>query len=94
MIETSAVPTVGDEAPTLTPPAHYDDWLADLIAVADTGLDPFAQAWKDAPPDARAYLLATEPEAYESLKQKAAAISTQATEASTHEGHEASGGRE
>lgn len=62
--------------PALVMPANYDDWLADLRAVADTGLDPFAQAWKDSPIECRGYLMGTEPDAYEHLKAHAAAVST------------------
>ena len=64
--------------PPLPAPDGYDDWLADLRAVADNGLDPFASAWHDSPERCRLYLMATEPEAYEQLKARAAAVSAPA----------------
>jgi phage recombination protein Bet len=63
-------------APLLPQPAGFDDWLSDLIAVSENGLDAFGSAWKDAPAPMRGYLMATDPDTYERLKQGAAAVSS------------------
>jgi phage recombination protein Bet len=53
------------------PPAGYDDWLTDMLSVADNGLDAMRDAWKKSRPDfcsyARAHDLAR-------LTEKAAAV--------------------
>ena len=66
-----------DSTPALPQPAGFDDWLSDLIAVSENGLDAFAAAWKDAPAPMRGYLMATDPDTYERLKQGAAAVSSE-----------------
>jgi phage recombination protein Bet len=75
-IDVATVDVTTSDEPALAQPDGYDDWLIDLRATADTGLDPFAQAWKDSPQPQRDYLIATEPEAYEAMKQRAAAVSS------------------
>lgn len=58
--------------PALQPPEQFDDWLLDLTAVADEGSELFASAWHAAPDACRKYLMATTPERYEQLKDRAA----------------------
>jgi phage recombination protein Bet len=59
--------------PALERPANFDDFVTDLTASADEGEERFAAAWKASRPDQRNYLTATEPEAYEALRARAAA---------------------
>jgi len=63
------------DAPALVMPPEFEEWLTDLEAVADSGLDAFASAWANAQPEQRAYLMATDPEGYDRLKAKASAVS-------------------
>jgi phage recombination protein Bet len=58
------------ERPELVKPDRFDDWLLDLAAVADEGLQPFEATWADSSRALRAYLMATDPERYEQLKAK------------------------
>ncbi len=58
--------------PALVKPEGIDDWLLDLTAAADEGDELLATAWKNSPQATREYLLATEPEAWEQLKVRAA----------------------
>lgn len=53
-------------------PEGYDDWLADLEAVADTGTPALRDAWEKAPKEKRNYLLQTNNKGWEALKLKAA----------------------
>jgi hypothetical protein len=46
-----AAPVV--EATPVEPPAGYDDWLVDLTAAADTGMDALKEAWMNANPEYR-----------------------------------------
>jgi phage recombination protein Bet len=47
----SAAPVV--DATPVEPPAGYDDWLVDLTAAADTGMDALKEAWMNASPEYR-----------------------------------------
>jgi phage recombination protein Bet len=60
--------------PPLAIPEGFDDWLLDLTAVADEGAALFEAAWAASNKETRAYLMATDPDKYESLKAKAEAI--------------------
>jgi phage recombination protein Bet len=44
----------GEEVPS-GPPAGYDEWLTDMLAVADNGLDAMRGAWKKSPQPFTAY---------------------------------------
>jgi len=57
-----AVPTI---------PKGFDDWLLDLGAVADEGIVKFRQAWKDAKPEYRDYLMKMQPKSLDALADKA-----------------------
>jgi hypothetical protein len=62
-----------DPKPTDKPkPDGYDDWLLDMQAVADEGVALLAEAWKNSPQATREYLAATEPDAWNQLKVRAA----------------------
>jgi hypothetical protein len=41
------------DATPVEPPAGYDDWLVDLTAAADTGMDALKEAWMNANPEYR-----------------------------------------
>jgi phage recombination protein Bet len=69
-IDVAAVP---DDKPALLKPEGYDDWAADLTAVADEGDAQLSATWKAAPAPCRHYLMATEPESWDLLKDRAAA---------------------
>ena len=58
--------------PALVKPDGFDDWLDDLTSVADEGSEIFASTWSAAAQASREYLMATQPERYELLKQHAA----------------------
>jgi len=60
-----AVPTI---------PKGFDDWLIDLGAVADEGIVKFRQAWKDAKPDYRDYLMKMQPKSLDALADKAKGV--------------------
>jgi hypothetical protein len=66
-------PSVLAEKPALVKPDGYDDWLADLVKAADEGDKNLAAAWKDAKPFYRHYLMASEPEGWDALKERASA---------------------
>jgi hypothetical protein len=62
-----------DPKPTDKPkPDGFDEWLIDLQAVADEGVELLAEAWKNSPQVTREYLTATEPRAWDALKVRAA----------------------
>lgn len=65
--------TVTPVVPPLTKPEGYDDWIIDLTAAADTGDATLTAAWAAAKKEHRHYMLATEPEAWDMLKDRAAA---------------------
>lgn len=66
-------PVALETQPTLVKPEGYDDWAADLTAVADEGDAKLSAAWKAAKPAQRQYLMATEPESWDLLKDRATA---------------------
>lgn len=53
-------------------PAGYDEWLADLEAVADEGMARFEPAWHGSKEEYRKYLQATAPKLLAQIKTKAA----------------------
>lgn len=59
-------------------PKGYEDWLDDLRAVADEGLDALAKAFKAAPEAFRTYLTTQEPAVIAALKGKAKAAQVSA----------------
>jgi phage recombination protein Bet len=52
-------------------PEGYDDWITDLTACADEGLDALERAWKQAKKAYRDYLAISEPDGWDLLKAKA-----------------------
>lgn len=66
--------TITPLAPTLPEPDGYDDWILTLTACADEGDAKLSAAWKAAKKEYREYLTATEPEAWDLLKDRAAAV--------------------
>lgn len=63
----NAVPPVKPSAP-----AGFDDWLADLTATADEGVEKLRKTWTASKVEYRTYLTKLNPEGWESLKAKAA----------------------
>ena len=74
------IPTEGDnDADAQTPepskpavPAGFDDWLADLEAVADEGTAALEAAWKESRPYLRKFLTDTDKAHWEQIKARAA----------------------
>jgi len=62
-----------DTQPVLMKPDGFDEWLLDLVAVSDEGDEKFSAAWKEAQSTYRHYLMATEPDRWDLLKDRAAA---------------------
>lgn len=62
------------ERPELPMPEGFEDWLLDLTAAADEGWPALEKAWEDSLPERRAYLTASDPGKYESLKAKAEGV--------------------
>jgi phage recombination protein Bet len=75
-----AAPVTDDPVPEpdMNKPADFESWLDDLRACADNGLEVFASVWQAAMPEARGFLMATQPDTYEQLKARATAITAQA----------------
>ena len=61
-----AVPVMG--------PKGYADWLSDLDAVADEGINALQAAWKKSKAEYRAHLTDTNPAGWDSIKAKAAQV--------------------
>jgi hypothetical protein len=53
------------------PPSKFNDWWADMQAVADNGLAPLQAAWKDAKADFRKFTADHRKREWEALKAKA-----------------------
>lgn len=68
----AATPRNGQQAQAVVTPAGFDNWLTDLEAVADEGLDALKQAWTHSQPYLRKHLTDTAPATWEALKAKAA----------------------
>jgi hypothetical protein len=78
--QTFCIPTEGDnDADAKTPepvapkkPEGYDNWFADMTAVADNGTDALQSAWKASQPYFRKFLTDTNNAGWERLKANAA----------------------
>jgi hypothetical protein len=57
-----------------TAPKGYDDWWADIVATADTGMDALRAAWKASKGEYRDYTTSQHNAKWEALKAKAAKI--------------------
>jgi phage recombination protein Bet len=55
----------------LVKPEGYDEWISELVAAANASGATLAATWKGAQPFLRHYLLAAEPESWDSLKARA-----------------------
>lgn len=64
----------------LVKPEGYDDWTADLVAAAEEGDAKLAETWKGAKPFMRHYLMAAEPESWDSLKARAGVVDAAAAQ--------------
>jgi hypothetical protein len=64
--------------PVASAPAGYDGWLLDLLATADEGTAALQSAWKASPAELRGHLTTTENGRWESIKAKAAKVTTAA----------------
>jgi phage recombination protein Bet len=58
----------------LVKPEGYDEWTSDLVAAANASGAKLAETWKNAKPFLRHYLMAAEPESWDSLKARADAV--------------------
>jgi hypothetical protein len=58
-------------APVKIAPAGFDDWLADMDATADEGLDALKAAWEKSKPEYRKHLTASDNRIWEALKARA-----------------------
>jgi hypothetical protein len=66
--------TPAESGPGLVRPEGYDDWMSVLVAAANAGGAALSKAWKDAQPTLRQFLMATEPESWDSLKARGDAV--------------------
>lgn len=55
-------------------PAGYDEWLTDISATADEGMDALQTAWKASRSEYRAHITATNAAGWEALKTKAGKV--------------------
>jgi hypothetical protein len=62
--------------PMAVKPGGYDDWLADLEAVASEGTEALQAAWKKSKAEYRTHLTTTHNAAWEALKARAAKAPT------------------
>jgi hypothetical protein len=67
-------PTQSGPRAVAVAPHGFEDFLADLEAVADEGSDALKAAWTKAKPDFRKYLTDTNPAKWEAMKAKAAKV--------------------
>jgi hypothetical protein len=58
-------------APVKIAPAGFDEWLADMDATADDGLDALKAAWEKSKPEYRKHLTASDNRIWEALKARA-----------------------
>jgi phage recombination protein Bet len=73
MAQADNAPAPAVEAVSVEPPAGYDDWLIDLTAAADTGMDALKEAWQNANPEYRKHAGHATIEALKAKAQKAVA---------------------
>lgn len=59
-------------------PEGFDDWLTDLEATADNGIDALKSTWSKSQPYLRKYLTDTHPEKWSALKAKAEKVAVPA----------------
>lgn len=52
-------------------PERFDDWLIDLHACAENGMEALTAAWRASSPEQRQFLVATDADAWERLRTKA-----------------------
>jgi hypothetical protein len=80
--QTFCIPTEGDnDADATTPepvrakvPEGFENWLADLEAVADEGTEPLKAAWMKSQPYMRKFLTDTDNAKWEALKARAGRV--------------------
>lgn len=56
---------------TVKPPAGFEDWLIDLRATADEGVERLKAAWTNSRTEYRSFLTRQQPEVWEGLKDRA-----------------------
>ncbi len=71
-LDTDGQGTAAAEAPG---PDGYDNWLADMEAVADSGTSALMEAWTGSRADYRRHLTATNPQQWAQVKARAARVS-------------------
>lgn len=75
--DANAAETLTLAADVVPTPPDYEQWLLDLEAVADEGTETLRKVWKTSQPYLRQHLTTTDPEAWEALKQHAAAVTAE-----------------
>lgn len=58
-------------------PKGFEDWLTDLDSVSDEGTPALKKAWEDSKAEYRQYLTATNLKLWESMKERAATMTTE-----------------
>jgi hypothetical protein len=72
--------TTPAESTGLATPEGYDEWMSELVAAANAGGAKLSEAWKGAKPPMRQFLMATEPESWDSLKARGDAVDAAAVQ--------------
>jgi hypothetical protein len=62
------------KAPKAAKPTGYDEWLADIEAVAAEGMDALRSTWKKSQAEYRAFLTAENPQGWDAIKAQAAKV--------------------
>jgi hypothetical protein len=83
LLQTFLIPTESNEDPDATthdpsvpkPPAGFEEWFTDLVAVKDHGFDAIKAAWKDSKEEHRAYAMKFRTAEWDQIKKDAAEIS-------------------
>jgi hypothetical protein len=64
--------------PARVAPAGYENWLTEMEATADEGVDALQAAWKASPADKRSHLQATNNPKWEAIKKRAQVVKVSA----------------
>jgi hypothetical protein len=64
--------------PARVAPAGYENWLTEMEATADEGVDALQVAWKNSPADKRSHLQTTNNPKWEAIKKRAQAVKVSA----------------
>jgi hypothetical protein len=89
LLQTFLIPTESSEDADSTtpepsmvkPPAGYEEWFAEILAVADQGFEAIRVAWRDSPEPFRQYTLDYRKGAWDAAKAHATEVTTAAKKA-------------